>query len=415
MIFILKNKAFGLIEVLIATVILAIGLLGIATLQQKAMWLSRDAENGAVASMLATEMVNRIKSNKVEAIKGSSSGYVASFTPTYTPPGNISTLVGYCYSATGCTSQYLAYVDIYEWMQQVALLPSGNAIICYGAASGSTTSVLDCSDVSPAITVNPPPSYVNSDPYSFVYTIKISWKNSNNVAQTNYLMTKSVHSVQPFYLTPGMWQTPANAGVIPFHAHGKQYVISSRTGNTSSVSGYASTPTTFTYNDVNRTITNSKDAYVGTVGLGASSITWWNGGTVVRTDTFISSALNILYENNCMHGMCLVSPSGLYETCQQQIDGHLVTYRINGGTIGIPNGIAIWGSTAWGPFDANGYLCMQTDGNLVTYTTGGIAYWASGTGPPTGWASPWYAIIKDDDNFVLYDANSVQRWASGVH
>lgn len=55
-------------------------------------------------------------------------------------------------------------------------------------------------------------------------------------------------------------------------------------------------------------------------------------------------------------------------------------------------------------------LVLQTDGNLVLYDAGGVAYWSSRTG-----GKPIYrAILQGDGNLVLYDANGVAYWASGT-
>ena len=60
-----RASGFTLIEVLVSMVILAIGLLGLASLQAKALKNNKDAYLYSQASLLAYEMGDRIKANKI--------------------------------------------------------------------------------------------------------------------------------------------------------------------------------------------------------------------------------------------------------------------------------------------------------------------------------------------------------------
>jgi hypothetical protein len=60
---------------------------------------------------------------------------------------------------------------------------------------------------------------------------------------------------------------------------------------------------------------------------------------------------------------------------------------------------------------ANGYrLTMQTDGNLVAYTSRNAVVWASGTNHRT----PRYVIMQNDGNLVIY-FTSGRPWATGTN
>lgn len=59
-----SNKGFTLLEVLIAIVILAIGLLGLATLQAVGLQTNQSALHRTQATNLAYDMVDRIRSNR---------------------------------------------------------------------------------------------------------------------------------------------------------------------------------------------------------------------------------------------------------------------------------------------------------------------------------------------------------------
>jgi len=63
-----NSKGFTLIEALIAVVILAIGLLGIAGLQATNLKNNQSAYNRSQATLLAYDMADRIRANSSEAI-----------------------------------------------------------------------------------------------------------------------------------------------------------------------------------------------------------------------------------------------------------------------------------------------------------------------------------------------------------
>lgn len=59
---------------------------------------------------------------------------------------------------------------------------------------------------------------------------------------------------------------------------------------------------------------------------------------------------------------------------------------------------------------AGSYLSMQTDGNLVLYTTSGVVQWASNTSGNTGAT----ATLQGDGNFVVYSTGGTELWASNT-
>ncbi|NOT85417.1 MAG: type IV pilus modification protein PilV [Methylococcaceae bacterium] len=109
-----KIKGFTLIEVLVSTIILAIGLLGLASLQTLALKDNQDAFFFAQAASLAYEMSDRIKAN----------------TPTTSPPWQSATIptplgAGSCTSThacntlSGCTPTVMAQYDYCAWKANV--------------------------------------------------------------------------------------------------------------------------------------------------------------------------------------------------------------------------------------------------------------------------------------------------------
>lgn len=57
------------------------------------------------------------------------------------------------------------------------------------------------------------------------------------------------------------------------------------------------------------------------------------------------------------------------------------------------------------------YVIMQSDGNLVEYTSGGTALWASDTSSEPG----NYAVMQTDGNLVVYSSGGQWRWQSGTN
>ena len=157
-----NNRAFGLIEILIATVVLAIGLLGVAIIQQKAMLLSQDNDNSAIAAMLIADIANRINANKAGADKTTQNFYLS--------PNPVLACDPY---QAACTPQQIANADVFEWNALVAQsLPSGVATICLDSVPENNANSLNCNGIRTTTGDGVYPS--------IVYTIKIRWTDTKN-------------------------------------------------------------------------------------------------------------------------------------------------------------------------------------------------------------------------------------------
>lgn len=111
----LRNRGFTLLEVLVAVLVLSIGLLGLAMLQVESLKYNTDAYFRTQATMLAYEIIDRMRANSAAAKAGR---YVASAAPSTTETcGN---------TASGCgDTTTLANYDLGVWYSRLgAVLPA---------------------------------------------------------------------------------------------------------------------------------------------------------------------------------------------------------------------------------------------------------------------------------------------------
>jgi type IV pilus assembly protein PilV len=138
-----KNAGFTLIEVLIAMVVLAVGLLGLAGLQVTSLRNNQSAYNRSQATQLAYDLADRMRAN----VAG-----VATYTT-----GTASAIAN-CKNITGCSPVEMATNDLYEWNCTVvggcenntppiaATLPGGQGIVCLDSTpiDGTSAAVANC-------------------------------------------------------------------------------------------------------------------------------------------------------------------------------------------------------------------------------------------------------------------------------
>jgi type IV pilus assembly protein PilV len=116
------SAGFTMLEVLIAIVVIAFGLLGVAGLQVVALKNNQSASYRLIATTLANDMIDRIKTNAVGLIGGDYN---------QPNPNAYTTQVPDCLKSAGCSPQQLAQNDRFEWATLVAAaLPGGRAIVC---------------------------------------------------------------------------------------------------------------------------------------------------------------------------------------------------------------------------------------------------------------------------------------------
>jgi type IV pilus assembly protein PilV len=127
------QKGFTMIEVLVALVVLAIGMLGIAALYLNSLQAGRSAIYRTEAVNLAADLADRIRANRTAII---------SYGNVYT---DAFAAVPACFTTAGCTPAQLATSDLSRWKADIALqLPNGQGQVA----------------VTPAVAAGEPATYV---------------------------------------------------------------------------------------------------------------------------------------------------------------------------------------------------------------------------------------------------------------
>lgn len=156
-----RCQGITLVETLIAIVVLAIGLLGMAGLQMTGLMNTRSAYQRAQATMLAYDMADRMRANSVGFRAGNYNNPTAQLTAG-------------CLTTAGCSPAELAGHDAAEWAAALgAALPSGGGVVCL--------------DDSPEDGSGDNPACDNS---GSVYAIKIWWdENHSDRADQMFIMS----------------------------------------------------------------------------------------------------------------------------------------------------------------------------------------------------------------------------------
>lgn len=143
------KKGFTLLEVMVAMVIFAIGLIGLASLQSISLQSEHASYSRSQAILLAYDMADRIKAN-------------ASGSVSYVIDANTTTVAGYNGStmctANTCTISDIVLYDMGLWKASLAtLLPSGRGAITIPSALNHTITVHWDEDRTGATGLNCPP------------------------------------------------------------------------------------------------------------------------------------------------------------------------------------------------------------------------------------------------------------------
>ncbi len=134
-----RKQGFTLIEILIAMVIMAFGLLGLAGLQASGLKQNQSAYLRSQATALAYDLADRVRANRSQIAT-----YIAASSGTGTQATN-------CLNTTGCSALLMAAHDIYEWKLMIGSPPlNGTGSLTQASGAGTSTT----SDDVYTITIN---------------------------------------------------------------------------------------------------------------------------------------------------------------------------------------------------------------------------------------------------------------------
>lgn len=161
-----KHSGFTLVEVLIAVVILAGGLLGLAGLQAMGLSSNQSAYNRSLATQLASDIADRMRSNPTVAVNYLNTFMLPSAATCATGNAPCSACTS---SSSTCTPAQLAVKDLYDWNSNLqSAFPAGTGIICVDSTPNDGTPTNPACD--------------NKGP---VVVVKIGW-DDNKSGSANY-------------------------------------------------------------------------------------------------------------------------------------------------------------------------------------------------------------------------------------
>ena len=121
-----REAGFSLVEVLVAMIVVSMGILALAALLQAATRYSKMGELRATATLLASDIADRIRANPIGGEAGTG-GYDFTDMDAASPPVP---LPAPCSSEAPCGPSELAQLDLADWSARLhATLPQGAARI----------------------------------------------------------------------------------------------------------------------------------------------------------------------------------------------------------------------------------------------------------------------------------------------
>lgn len=173
-----QSTGFSLIEIMVALVVLAIGLLGVATLQFQSLRSNNDASQRSSAIWLAQELAERMHANPQGV---ADNDYLAAIDCEAAPAAICADSYDYeessAVNADDCTPAQLAAHDLWE-LQCGPAIDAGDVKVTTKALDFLYGGNIDvaCAD---ADTVDADPCSVGS-----VYTVTVSWRDKAGVADS---------------------------------------------------------------------------------------------------------------------------------------------------------------------------------------------------------------------------------------
>lgn len=130
-----QQSGISLIEVMVSVAILAVGLLGLASLQARSIVWSDSSHARSIAADLAADLADRIRANRTPIMGvDESAGLAAGLTAT--PNVASCTQSADRASVTGCPNTFRVAADMTEWNTNLGtLLPDGRFTLVSVAAT----------------------------------------------------------------------------------------------------------------------------------------------------------------------------------------------------------------------------------------------------------------------------------------
>ena len=167
-----ETRGFSLIEVLVSIVVLSFGLLGMVGMQAASLHANREARLQSSGVVLARELADMIRGNKVVGILATNNPYLVNLTSPLA-----ATTASYCLNVdpttTTCTDTTdVANAEMTEWLARVdAELPGARVASCFDTTPFDATTGL--------------PKWACTAGAGAVVVIKIGWtKGSTNKSNT---------------------------------------------------------------------------------------------------------------------------------------------------------------------------------------------------------------------------------------
>lgn len=122
------QRGFSLIEILVTLLIVAIGLMGTATMQLTGLSSNQGAYLRSQASILVYDMADRMRLNADGALNGHYDNF--KFDVSSPNLGSLKSGAGTCTTdPSGCNTEAQSSTDKYEWAQNIIGAASGNVLL----------------------------------------------------------------------------------------------------------------------------------------------------------------------------------------------------------------------------------------------------------------------------------------------
>jgi len=127
-----RARGFSLIEVMIALLVLAVGILGAGALQTIGLQTTQGAYLRSQAVIFAGDMVDRMRANRTQ---------IASYAGVNTSSVTVTSIPTCWTDLAGCTPAQIVTSDVSRWASSLGSLPSGTGTITSNGGNTYTVTV----------------------------------------------------------------------------------------------------------------------------------------------------------------------------------------------------------------------------------------------------------------------------------